>query len=233
MAGPKDYSRLQVGLGDPADGGSNIPVDSITLDTLVRGACVNPNFMLPSAIRGSFIAYWPAGPITSLNNQSFAIDTLFAVPYIAVRSGTVDQIGFRVAIVGAAGSVARMGIYAADQQTGQPTGLMVDGGSQITDAGVGARTTATALTLFGLNLYWFVYVCGVAAPTIIGGAPAVQMWGSGSNNLNIMCGGGFTIAFPYANLPATFPSTTGASLITSATPIQFPGLFARYSVLLP
>lgn len=135
-----------------------------------------------------------------------AVDTLILEPFVTLRTMTPAAYCFRHTTNGGAGSVARIGIYEADQNTLLPTTLLFDSGSVATDAGAPAtHQQACPVTLVANRLYWFVYVCGVAAPTVTTASSAIPLLGV--NVATSFFASAFLIPFPYAALPAVAPNT--------------------------
>lgn len=169
---------------------------------------------------------------TALTSGALAVDTLFAQPFYNGPTTTLDRIAFLVTTGGAAGSVSRCGIYAnvpivlgAPTSTVQvtPQTLVVDGGEFDTTT-TGIKSTVISTTLTANTLYWFVFLCGVAAP---------------SSRLTVLASGGAGLGYPstlaagsrspvnitlaYAALPTYLSEGTGANWATR------PVIFARRS----
>lgn len=159
--------------------------------------------------------YYAAGsPSGVVNADTYAVDELRAVPFLAGRGLDVDQLSFRVAVAGLAGSVARVGIYEADERSLYPTTLMVDGGEKSGVAPVGVRSTSVLIRLNAARLYYFVYICGVTEPQINAVNPS-GFFGISDQITNLL--GSLSVPFAYGVLPAQFPS--GAVPDGSTTPL--------------
>lgn len=163
---------------------------------------------------------------------ALAIDTLFASPIHCYRSGAIDRLAFLVSVVGGAGSVARGGIYrSADPGGFWPAVLVVDGGQQVCDVGVGGKVAALSGVMLRAGFqYWFAYLCGVAAPTVRcypAGAHQIGVSASAQDDAatSFLPWGGMSVARAYGALPAAFP----AGPYTRATAVQLPVWSFRYS----
>lgn len=148
-------------------------------------------------------------------------DILYAMPYTARRGGRLDRLGFAVTTGGAAGSVGRCGIYLAESQTSlHPGQLLVDCGEKDCTS-IAVKSTILDLELPPDQLVYFVFLCGVAAPTIrytSGLTFNMGMQPDFATN-NIFCY--FNQA--YGPLPRTFPKT--ATLLGGTSPL----VACRYS----
>lgn len=165
---------------------------------------------------------------TALTTGAPAIDTLFAMPFCSPRGGTLDRLQFNVTTVGGAGSVARCGIYTnSGASLIYPNALVVDGGQHDTSAvgGTGVKSATIDVDLDPGELYWFVYLCGTAAPTVRGINPAAcfPLFGLDST-IGTAPGVGLSVAQAYGALPATF-TASGTVLTTAPIPV----VVARYS----
>lgn len=167
---------------------------------------------------------------SALTTGAPAINTLIAMAFVERRGGTLNAFGFNVTTVGGAGSKAMMGIYKATSNTNLYPGSKVATGTEFdtsSGGGTGLKTTSSTVTLTANTLYWFVYVCGTAAPTIRAmntGNVDTRILGydnteGGTPNL------GLTVARTYdSTLPSTF--TAGATFLTA---VPIPALFVRYA----
>lgn len=197
----------------------------------------SPFSQLASRFRGGvpFEAWYIAGHPTRNDipaAAAFGVDVLAAIPFIEVEGGILDRIGFQVTVVGALGSVARCGIYmATSRRNPYPGTRIVDSGEFDTTVvgGIGVKAATVSVQMQRGTLYWFVYHCGVAAPTIAAVQPnglraPCSIFGSAAGTLtdtrNFL-----NVATAYAALPATFPA--GATPTTGGT-VQ-PAVAARYS----
>lgn len=170
-----------------------------------------------------------SGAGAALTTGAPTVGSFFLVPFIEQRGGTLDRIAFNVTTVGAANSKARCGIYNSTSQTNlYPSTLLVDGGefdtSSVGGTGVKAATISQALTKN--KLYWFVFICGTAAPTIRAmntGNVDSRILGF-DNTLGTAANFGLTLAGAYGALGASF--SAGASFLTTG---PLPAIFVRYS----
>ena len=164
--------------------------------------------------------WYPAGLVAAVAMTTGAptANILRAMPLI-VGKVTLDRIAINV-LTQVAGN-ARLGIYSDDGNC-YPSSLILDAGAVDTGStGVKAIEISRALPP---GLYWLVLV-GSAAPTIrvldlTGCMPIL----GGGNTLTTTTGVGWTVAFNYAALPATFPGGAAAIL---AAPV--PAIFVRLS----
>jgi len=160
---------------------------------------------------------------TALTACAPAINTLWAIPFVAERKISLDTIAFNVTTAGGTGSKARVGIY-SDSGNLNPSTLLVDGlGVTTTTTGVKSATISVTLDP---GVYWLVYSAGTAAPTIrcLAAGSVVPVLGVGAS-LPTSPGAGWSVASTYGALPATFP--TGASVFLASSTI--PGVFVQVS----
>lgn len=154
------------------------------------------------------------GPYTVLSSATPSF--LHAYPFVLGQMINVNLLEFEVTTVGAAGSVARVGLYASGPKPSHyPTTLIADGGEYACDAVAGIKATTVNLCLSPGN-YWFAYICGVAAPEIrvnplANLSPLLGVPGSMGANCNMVLRGART----YGALPTTFPSGIIASVTTN------------------
>ena len=143
------------------------------------------------------------------------IDILSAVPFVVGSGvGAVSAIGVNHTVNGGAGSVARLGLWRSDPVSRRPTTLLFDSGSFATDAGASTVPRMFAVPNVPVSpgeLLWVSYLAGVAAPTITvtynlaaGTNSAGAIFGEVPASGNIQWG--WTVAFPFAALPVTFPA---------------------------
>jgi hypothetical protein len=194
---------LAVRLGDPAP-------DTRDINSLV------PAQRLANGSR-EWIAN--ASGCTALTNAVIPVNTLKAVPFVQGHGFRTTAFGFSVTTGGAANSVARAGIYnCADDLNGDfyPKTLLYDTGSKVT-IGTGAITGGAAtLDLEEGRVYWGVYVCGTAAPTVATvpvaavGCTLGAIGGAAPVHTTHLSG-----AYTYAALPQTFP-LSGFTVQTTA-----------------
>jgi hypothetical protein len=102
-----------------------------------------------------------SGTIATTNGRLTATPVFFAKPV------TIDALFAEVTAAGNAGAQVCLGIY-ADDGTGDPGALLVDGGTVAADAVAVAQVTFSAITLQP-GMYWFaaaIQNAGTAAPTL-------------------------------------------------------------------
>ena len=178
---------------------------------------------------GALTAAYICGSRTcsALGTTAVAKDTLKAVPFLHSNGFRITDVGFSVTTGGAAGSVARCGIYdCQDDLNGnmEPNALLFDSGEFDTTS-TGSKSTATTLQLKEGRWYWAVYTCGTNAPTIgtIAVASMDNLMG-GSPGASPTVTSHLSVARAYSGgLPATFPSGSTAQ---TAVP---PAIFITYS----
>jgi hypothetical protein len=168
---------------------------------------------------------WYTFPGTGTTGGTLALvaNTLYAIPFVCPKAITLDRIGINVTTLKA--GLSRLGIYAdaGGVRTCYPGTLLLDAGTvDTTTAGVKSITINQALT--SNTLYWLVIVPNVA-PTITGIASASTINMLGRNTALTLQHCGLSVAFTYAPLPATFPTTT-TTMITSVAPAIFVRLSA-------
>lgn len=159
-------------------------------------------------VAGGFGERWHmAGQITSspTGTVGLTVGRFVTAPLISPRGLTIDRISFNVTTAGAAGSVARAGIYQATSETDPwPSARIVDGGEIITTS-TGVKTATVSVSLEPDILYWAVVLAGVAAPTIssIADGSVMNLFGS-PPGFGVQAG--WTRDQAYGTLPATFPA---------------------------
>lgn len=106
--------------------------------------------------------------VSAASGSSVAINTLWFVPFVNIVACSVDKLAFKVNTGGAAGSVARCGLYSAKTDgTLQPNALLADGGEfATTGTGVMEATIGSPVAFAADTVYWAAYVAGTAAPSV-------------------------------------------------------------------
>jgi len=153
--------------------------------------------------------YHMAGGITADSQASISIDVdrLMAMPFfVGGNDLNIDRIAFRVSTGGGAGSVARVGIYDVTSDTDiYPANLIVDGGEQDTTSAA-VKITTISETLSANTMYWFVFLAGVASPTVrCFDEDSCFIIGT-DNSFSSVPYGGVREDFGYAALPDPFDS---------------------------
>lgn len=180
--------------------------------------------------KGSTLNQWFSSPSTgtALTTGAPTVNNLRVTPFIVSKVMTVDQMAINVTTAGAAsGCTADVGIY-ADNGNSYPGARVIDAGSAVVSA-TGVKTFTTNLpVMLDPGLYWLAYEhnCATTVPTIRSFAVAslIPILGSAST-LPTNQQFGWSVAFTYAALPATYP--TGASTITA---VPIPAVFVRTSM---
>jgi hypothetical protein len=179
--------------------------------------------------KGSTLNQWFTSPATgtALTTGAPTLGVLRAIPFIASKTTTLDQMAINVTVAGSATNcTADVGIY-SDNGNSYPGARVVDAGSAVVSvAGVKTFTTGMPVTL-DPGLYWLVYEhnCATTAPTIRSFAVAslIPVLGYASS-LPTNQQFGWSVAFTYAALPASYPA--GGAPITA---VPIPAVFVRTS----
>ena len=104
-------------------------------------------------------------PIRYHDAMTLTADEIYAIPCIISRALTIDRLYIQVTTAGAAGKIARLGVY-KDGANVYPGALVKDYGTVAVDAtGIKYAGVDQALTK---GLYWLVIVSD--------GAPAIRNW---------------------------------------------------------
>lgn len=156
------------------------------------------------------------------------LDTLVAVPFIApARGGVLDRIGVNCAAGNSAGREIRIGLYnnVSDQRLFYPNSLLVDSGA-LSVATTGVKSATISQTLNPGELYWAAYVTNHSTPTFRSFAlsTTANLLGADSS-LTTAIQRGYTYAYTYAALPATF---TAAQAAVQSTTLH-PAIYIRFS----
>jgi hypothetical protein len=184
--------------------------------------------------KGSTLNQWYTSPVTgnALSTGAPVANRLYAAPLILTKTTTIDQMAISVTTA-RAGTTPRVGIY-ADNGNLYPGALVVDAGTQsAATTGVKTYTTGLPVTL-DPGLYWLAYVTNATAPTVrsIPTASArpvlgfTSLLGTDGDTVSL----GWTVAYTFAALPATF--TAGAvpiSILGISTGTTPPAVFIRIS----
>jgi hypothetical protein len=123
--------------------------------------------------------YYPGGYGTVLGTNALTFNTIYAAPLFVPLGGVINRIVFEVTTAGGAGSVARVGLYAALSKSDiAPGRLVVDGGEVVTSGATGVKVATLSNIRLEPGLYWTSYLCGVAAPTVrvLGATGATQVF---------------------------------------------------------
>ncbi len=151
--------------------------------------------------------YYGSNAIGASSTLAVAASRLYVTAFYAPQPRAIDRVSINVTTAGAAGTVARVGVYKGSPDTGVPTTVHVDAGTVPTDT-TGIKEATVTATLHGFH--WLAFVSS--------GTPTV---GSYSNAHILTVTGGATAAtssVPSAGrdtVTATdpLPDLTGAALI--------------------
>ncbi len=198
------------------------PLRGQTLQGLSMGSYVKANTT-------TFESWYVPGVVDStvLTTVGLVVNTLRAIPFVAETPYILDGLGFNVTTVSGAGGKARVGIYdSAPSGSGlfYPRSRLVDGGEKAVDVGAVAKTTTgLGIELKMGGLYFAVYQCGVAAPTVRG-VPVAALSPSLGFDATLAASPqvGYQVASTYssaAGLPALFPA--GATAVTGTMPAVY------------
>ena len=149
------------------------------------------------------------GRLNVFNYVLLLKDIIYFTPHPVPVERTIDRIACYASVVGDAAARVRMGIY-ADDGTGNPGALLVDGGEMNFSSGVGIKAAVVALTL-PTPLVWLAFT-----QTFTAVSPTVAI-ASGAEGCPLGVGGdlgaigGGTVANAYGALPAAAPAITTLS----------------------
>ena len=167
---------------------------------------VTKNRFIPCAITAAQLT---TGPVT--------INTIRASAFIVTYPLSIDRIACEVT-VGTTGKI-RLGIW-ADDGTGYPSTLILDGGEQTISApGMIGTSTSISATL-NPGLYWVGYVTDTGNTMRLGNTasypPAVGVPSAGASGFVHI---NWSVAFTYGALPNPFPAGGSATVLNQ--PIIF------------
>jgi hypothetical protein len=214
-----------------------------TLGTSATAACAGNDSRLsdsriPSIAvdRSSFQYVGAADKYYTANERGIAYvadvivvaSTLYVLPFICTRTGTVERVALNVTTLGAS-SGARVGVYNNTSNTNlYPSSLIAasDGGElATTSTGFKINTIGSPFTLTAGNLYWLAFNCKATAPRV-SGVPAAgicQVLGTVSDGVTIGCG--WSVASTYGALPSNYPGS--ATYLTPAGVL--PAVYIRFA----
>jgi hypothetical protein len=162
---------------------------------------------------------WIAGMTNALalSTATPALNELKAIPFFCEKTISIDRLTINVTSAASAGGVARVGIYNnTSEDNPYPSSRIVDSGEIATDSTGVKDITITPVTLVGGNLYWFVYLPGVATATVrslaLGGT--IPIFGL-DTTMGTGVGSMWNPSLAYGALPSTY--TAGGS-VTSQNP---------------
>lgn len=182
---------------DGAAGASTLAFNQI-------GSTIN-NYYLPGAVGSG-----------TLGVISPVLNTLYAIPHVVGRSGTIDRLKYLVNS-GQSGN-ARVGVYSNTGSTDlYPNALLFGSGSAVVTAAENTITVSPALALTAGALYWFVFFCsaniGSVSAVAVGDFYAILGINGAFNGAPQI---GWTRAFAFAALPDPFGA--GGTRFTTAMP---------------
>ena len=160
-------------------------------------------FTIPFAKKGN---YYRAGNSTGYSTRASNLNRMYSQVMCFSEEITIDRLAIYVSTAGAAGSVARMGLY-ADDGTLHPGQLIYDSG-EIDTTTTGPKTAAppSPIVIAKGTPFWTCFLCGVAAPKLkssdITCRPALGTDNIGGGWLS----NGFYADKAYGALPATHPA---------------------------
>lgn len=149
------------------------------------------------------------------NTLALFVDQYRVSPIVISRTIRIDRLAFDVAIVGAAGSVARVGLYGDDGNL-YPDRLIVESGQQACDVGATVKAGVVDVQL-PPGLYWGAYQCGVANPTVRTHLPFPILGMPGTSFSNTVQANSYALAGAYGAMPDQFPP--GAVAFAGSVPI--------------
>lgn len=183
--------------------------------------------------------YWPGQQMADPNDftvQTPAADTLYAIPLFFGSSGTVKDLIIRQR-AGTTG-LGRLGLYTNLAKGTYPETLLGQGAVSFTAAA--AYEVALDLRV-GAGLYWLVAVFDsdvVANGVTVDHYAAEKMQPIVGTASDLIDGGGagldfavgWSHAFPYAALPAAFPTGAPVQLQPGGAGLPVPGAFFRWGL---
>ena len=161
-------------------------------------------FTIPFAKKGN---YYRAGNSTGYSTRASNINRMYSQVMCFSEEITIDRLAIYVSTAGAAGSVARMGLY-ADDGTLHP-GQLIYGSGEIDTTATGQKTAVppSPIVIAKATPFWTCFLCGVASPKPIS-SNNYCLSALGTDNI---AGGwslnGFYADQAYGALPATHPAS--------------------------
>ena len=158
-------------------------------------------------------------------SAGLSADYLRMTPITFVRPVTLDRIGVNIMVVGTAGAVFRMGIYASDGTGAVPGSLILDAGTVIADVGTGFKEITISQALDAGN-YWIGGVTQVALSSpLCFGATSAKLRGAPTATEAHSLSAGFGYHTDTARVPGALPAAFGA--VTAGAPNIFPHILVR------
>ena len=157
--------------------------------------------------------YAPQATLVGATNRSLATGTLFYVPLWVPRCA-IDALAVKVTVVGAAGALIRLGLYADDGQ-GQPGALIEDAGTgDATILGVIQLALSAPRSVAGL--VWLGAVGQVAASSTIIGFLSAMGGSVSASTADIALSNSLT-TFYQASVGGALPANAASTLAVSGT----------------
>lgn len=158
--------------------------------------------------------------------QVLTNDTLWAMPYISGRGGTIDRMGIEVTLAGSSGSACKLGIYSNTSDSILYPLTLLLAGPLLTNELTGVMSGATSFSLSPGILYWLTLHAKTVAPTtqqisFQQGIVPIFGFSSPPATWSIQAARSSNVPFD-SGLPIGFPA--GASL----SQIQSPMIGVRY-----
>lgn len=167
---------------------------------------------------------------TAMGTTAPSTGFLYAIPFLVPVNRMIDRLAVYITTLsGNASSRTLVGLYSNKSDKVLYPDKRLEVSSEIDSSTTGGATGYNGITsdisLVGGNLYWGVFVCGTAAPTIktFPGQNAYAIYGTTATASQIDTIWGVSRAYD-STLPATFP--TGGFAFGSTNTQS--GMFARY-----
>ena len=163
-------------------------------------------FTIPFAKKGN---YYRAGNSTGFSTIYVpTTNHMFSQIMCFPEEITIDRLAIYVSTAGAAGSVARMGLYADDGAL-YPGQLIYDSGEiDTTTTGTKTATPPSPIVIAKSTPFWTCFLGGVAVPKLISSdSSCLSVFGSG-NTVGGWSFNGFYANQAYGALPAIHPAGT-------------------------
>jgi len=194
---------------------TEVPAARGWASTLLQRLRIGENLVGTGGILWITGRYYSSNMFGTSTTSSSAANRLYLTPMYLPAPRNVDRIGINVTLAGAAGSVARLGVYNSDPTTGLPSTVLVDGGTVAISATGAAQVTVSA-TLHGL--VWLACTSGAATLVAFSTSQSPNIMGASS-----LASLGAVISVGKDNVDPTvaLPNLTGATLtygITSTPP---------------
>lgn len=160
---------------------------------------------------GATFYHAPGVDFSGVGTRAIVANTMYYAPWFVDGTIVIDQFAAEITTAGAAGTLARLGIYRADADW-QPTDEVVEG-AEISIAAVGVVTSAITDTTLNPGRYLAAITCS--------GAPTFREMRGGQRYIGLSTAFGtspfrisMTVGRAYAALPATgvaWTTTTSSS----------------------